>query len=502
VSTEPLLSARGVTKRYPGVLALDAVDFDLCAGEVHALMGENGAGKSTLIRVLTGATMPEGGEMMLAGARFEPRYPAEAQRRGVVAVYQELNLVPTLSGAENICLGRQPRRWFGLDRRAQLREATEAIRPLGVGLDLNRELGTLSAAEQQLIAIARALSMRPRVLVLDEPTSSLDARETERLFGIIRELKGRGLGIIFITHFLEQVYRVADRITVLRNGRRVATSVAGTLGRAELVRQMLGDTGVGTECAAPARIARPADPVLRVKGVGSPSTLAPVSFDLHPGEVLGFAGLLGSGRTEAAELIFGIRRPGSGSISVDGQRVRPESPRRSIARGLCLSPEDRRRDGLFPGMSVRDNISIVAQRRMGRAGLLSRRRHRRLAGELGARVGIAPGNAERGAGTLSGGNQQKVMLARWLAVEPRVLILDEPTRGVDVGSRAQIERTIGELAAGRAGISGMGVIFISAELEELTRRCSRVLVFRDREVVGELAGGELTYQRILGLIAQ
>jgi monosaccharide-transporting ATPase len=499
VSTDPLLSARAVSKRYPGVAALEDVGFELQTGEVHALMGQNGAGKSTLLKVLTGAEAPDSGEMTLAGAAYRPRSPAEAQKRGVVAVYQELQLVPTLSVAENICLGRQPRRWWGVDWRAIRSRAAEALRPLGVPIDLDRPVGSLPAALQQLVAIARAIAMDARVLILDEPTSSLDAGEVASLFRVMQMVKERGLGVVFVTHFLEQVYRVSDRITVLRNGRHVRTATAAEMRRSELVSLMLGheaETAANASRSGPAR----GVPVLEARELGAPPALQPVTLTVAPGEVLGLAGLLGSGRTEAAELVFGARRATTGEVRIARRRIRP-SPRRSIAAGLALSPEERKRDGLFGGMSIRDNIAIVSQRRMSRFGLLSRRRHVRVAARLAEQVGISA-DLRRPARTLSGGNQQKALLARWLATSPRVLILDEPTRGVDIGGKAQIEELVQRLAAGAGAEPGLGVIFISAELEEVVRRCSRVLVLRDRAPVRELADDEVSLDRILALISE
>jgi simple sugar transport system ATP-binding protein len=521
-----MLEMTGISKSFPGVQAVRDVDCSLRGGEVHALMGQNGAGKSTLIKVLTGVYPPDRGMMMLDGRPLRPRSPADAQRRGVRAVYQELNLIPTLSVAENLLLGRLPRRWWGIDRRSLRRRAAEILAPFDLRVDVRSTLAGHSAAVQQIVAIARTVDAEARMLVLDEPTSSLDARETQRLFEIIRRLRERGLGVLFITHFLEQVYEIADRITVLRNGRGVGTFDAAVLPRMALVEHMLGHVEPGRETEAP-HVGRPSGaaaplrsrlgastggaaphakgapdaprPLLAVRGLTRRGAVGPFDLDIHPSEVVGLAGLLGSGRTEAARLIFGADRPDSGGIELDERPVRPHPPRRAIALGLAMLPEDRKSQGLFEDMSVRDNIVMVVQRRLGRLGrfgLVSHREQQRIAAELVERLGIATPDLDRPVRVLSGGNQQKVILARWLACRPRLLILDEPTRGIDVGAKAQIERWMERLAG-----DGMAILFISAELDELARRCDRVAVMRDRRKVGELAGEAVTERAMLERIA-
>lgn len=498
--TPPVLAVRGVAKRFPGVVALAGVDLELRAGEVHALMGQNGAGKSTLIKVLTGVHAPDAGEVLLRGRTFRPASPADARRRGVSTVYQEVNLAPSLSIAENLLLGDLPRWGWHIRWGATRRRAEELLGAFGLKLDVRRAVGECPVAVQQIVAIARAAHRDASVLILDEPTSSLDAKEAETLFVLMERLKGRGMAILFVTHFLEQVYRVSDRITVLRNGAKVGTWRAAELGRRELVGQMLGapleGAGAGIATGAGAAEAAAGEVVLRVRGLGKRRVLAPFDAEVRAGEVLGFAGLLGSGRTEAARLIFGAERPDGGSVSVGGRRVRAGSVRAAVAAGIGLCPEDRKAEGIVPEMSVRENIALVAQRRAGRLGFVSRRAQQKLAEEFIRRLGIRTPDADRPVRQLSGGNQQKVILARWLAMRPRVLILDEPTRGVDVGARGEIERLVSGLARG-----GMAVVFVSAELDEVARRSDRVLVLRDRRVVGEVAGDRVGEAALMEAIA-
>jgi monosaccharide-transporting ATPase len=469
---EPLLIARGIEKRFPGVHALAGVDFDVRAGEVHALMGQNGAGKSTLIKVLTGVHRRDAGSIVLQGRDFRPASPADAQRRGISTIYQEINLVPTLTVAENLFLGRAPRRWYGIDWRAMRRRAREVLAGFELDLDVDQPLGSMSTAVQQLVSIARAVDVDARLLIMDEPTSSLDGHETEVLFGVIDRLKARGLGIVFVTHFLDQVYRVSDRITVLRNGALVGTYLAAELGRLELVAHMLGHA---PEEPRPAAAHGPqGQAVLTARGLGRRG-LAPFDLTLHAGEIAGFAGLLGSGRTEAARLLFGADAADSGQVN--GALLR--GPRHAIAQGIALTPEDRKVEGIIPDLSVRENIALVVQRTLG--VVVSRAAQERIAGALVERLRIKTPSLEQPVRLLSGGNQQKVILARWLAARPLALILDEPTRGIDIGAKAEIEALIRELAR-----DGMAVLFISAALEEVARLCRRVVVFRDRRQVAEL----------------
>jgi simple sugar transport system ATP-binding protein len=473
------------------------VDFDVLPGEVHALMGQNGAGKTTLIKVFTGAHLPDGGTMTLEGKDYRPASPADAQRLGLGAIHQEGGLVRTLSVAENLHLGRAPRRWFGLDWREMRRRSREILGPFGLDLDVDRPLGEYSAAVQQMVAIARAVAGEAKLIVMDEPTSSLDARETDLLFETIRRLKARGLGLVFITHFLDQVYRISDRITVMRNGARVGTFPSAELPKAELVARMLGEAASGGAAApaAPARAPGAGPAVLSCKGLHRRGAVEPVDLEVRRGEVLGLAGLLGSGRTETARLLFGADRPDGGAIEVDGRPVPMKSPREAIARGLAFCAEDRQAEGIVPDMTLRENIALVVQRRSGRLGIVSRRAQERLADEFIRALRIKTPDAEAPIRTLSGGNQQKAILARWLACQPRVLILDEPTRGIDVGAKAEIERLVERLSG-----EGMSIVFISGELEEVARRAHRIAVLRDRKKVADLGGGA-DLERIMAAIA-
>lgn len=487
MSTEPLLAAKGVEKRFPGVHALAGVNFEVRAGEVHALMGQNGAGKSTLIKILTGVYTRDGGTITFEGRDFRPTSPGDAQRQGISTTYQELSLIPTLTVAENLCLGRAPRRWYGIDWRAMRRKAEETLATFDLKIDVTQPLGTLSAAVQQLVAIARAVQTEARVIILDEPTSSLDSHETELLLGIIGRLKARGLGIVFVTHFLDQVYRVSDRITVLRNGTFVGTYEASQLSRLDLVSHMLGKVPEELEPALHEHPEHRGTPVVTAQGLERRGYEA---FDLtiHEGEVLGFAGLLGSGRTEAARLLFGADHARSGTVNGSV----PKSPRHAIAQGMAFLPEDRKAEGIFPDLSVRENIAIVVQRKLGFT--VSRAQQDALAQEFVTKLGIKTPHIEQPIRLLSGGNQQKVILARWLAYEPRLFILDEPTRGIDVGAKGEIERLIHQLSQ-----KGLSVLFISAALEEVLRLSHRIAVFRDRKKVRELT--RTTLPEVMEVIA-
>jgi simple sugar transport system ATP-binding protein len=485
---------RGISKSFPGVLALAGVDLRLEAGEIHALLGENGAGKSTLIKILTGALRCDAGEIRLDGRPVAIDSPAAARALGISAVYQEINLIPTLSVTKNLTLERQPTR-FGLVswRQAEAR-ARERLARLGLVIDVERPLGGYSVAVQQLVAIARALEDDTSVLVLDEPTASLDAEEVARLFDILRSLKARGIAIVFITHFIDQVYAIADRISVLRNGRLMGSAPAARLPRLELISLMLGRELESAERRTASAPAGP--PVLSARGLGRRRYMEKFDLVLRAGEVVGLAGLLGSGRTETAKLLFGAAHADSGEVMLDGATVAIRSPRAAVRLGVGFCPEDRKSEGLVAELTVRENIVLALQTKRGWLRRLPQAEQERLAQEMIAALSIATPDADRPVGQLSGGNQQKVILARWLVSRPRVLILDEPTRGIDVGAHAEVLALIRRLCR-----EGLALLVASSELEEVVAVSDRVAVLRDRRKVAEIAGDDVTRDTIVRTIA-
>jgi simple sugar transport system ATP-binding protein len=494
-AAEPLLSARGIRKSYPGVAALDAVDFDLAAGEVHALMGENGAGKSTLIKILTGAVARDAGSISLEGRECTFHDTSTAQQAGIWAVHQEVSVLPNLSVADNLFLGHQPCR-FGLVQRKQMNKLAEAtLAELHLDLDVTRPLGSYPVAVRQLVAIARAARSSAKVLVLDEPTASLDAGEVETLFALVRRLASRGTGIIFITHFLDQVYALSDRITVLRNGKLVGSALTDELPRLELVSMMLGKGLEETIERRPAQAGRDTRTAARFSGLGRKGEVEPFDLELRSGEAVGAAGLLGSGRSETALLMFGALPADSGSVEVDGKPVHIGSPREAIALGFAFTPEDRKTDGIVGSLSVRENIILALQARRGWRRL-SHAAQNEIAERYIGLLGIRTPDAEKPIEQLSGGNQQKALLARWLATEPKLLILDEPTRGIDVGAHAEVVRLIEKLRD-----EGMALYVISSELEELAAYSDRVSVMRDRKQVEMLEGDQVSINAIVQAIA-
>lgn len=494
--SEPLLTARGITKQFPGVRALDSVDFTLRAGEIHALLGENGAGKSTLIKVLTGVHPADAGTVALAGAPIRPTSPHEAETCGISTVYQEVNLIPSLSVAENIALGRQPGRLGFINWGAVRRHAREALARLEIHCDVDTELGSLSVALQQMVAIARALDVKARVLILDEPTASLDEKEVAQLFSIMRRLKADGMGILFITHFLDQVHAVSDRITVLRNGALVGEFPTPDMPRLKLVSHMLGREIQAEEHAPGATADSGAGAVLEARGVSRRGAIAPVDLVLRKGQVTGLAGLLGSGRTETARLLFGIDRADTGTIRVDGVELTALDPIRAVRHGLAFCSEDRKTEGILPNLSVRENLVIALQAKRGALRLLSRAEQDALCDRFIAALSIKTADADTPIRNLSGGNQQKVLLARWLATSPVVIILDEPTRGIDVGAKQEIEALVNRLRE-----DGLAVLFISSEIEEVVRTCNRVTVLRERRPCGEFAGEAVTLDNLMRSMA-
>jgi galactofuranose transport system ATP-binding protein len=496
----PLLQIAGLSKSFPGVKALDTVDLAVQVGEIHALMGENGAGKSTLIKVLTGVFPRDTGETRLSGQEIAPKSPREAEGLGISTVYQEVNLVPHLSVAENICIGRQPT-WAGTIRWGAIaKRARAALARLDLSLDVNRQLSSYSIAIQQMVAIARALDVSAKLLILDEPTSSLDKTEVDELFKKLRILRQDGLGIIFITHFLDQVYEISDSITVLRNGCRVGCFATKELPRINLVSHMigknLGQVEALEQTRASAATIRSETPFLETRGLGKKGSIHPLDLDIRPGEVVGLAGLLGSGRTETARLLFGVDNPDQGTIRINNQPVRLRSPRIAIRYRIALTPEDRKVAGVIPNLTVRENIVLALQASRGSWRRLSVAEQEKLADRFINSLGIKTPSREQIVRNLSGGNQQKVLLARWLATEPKLFILDEPTRGIDVGAKAEIEKLIQSLRQ-----DGLAVLFISSELEEVVRQSQRVVVLRDRRKVDELTEAAISEQAIMESIA-
>ena len=488
--TPPVLELSGIDKRFGDVSVLRDVKLRLYPGEVHALMGQNGAGKSTLIKLLTGVLESSGGSMLLEGRPIRPASPLDAQKLGISTVYQEVNLCPNLTVAENIFAGRYPRcgalQGFRIDWSAVHQRARELLGRIGLDIDVTQLLSSCSVAVQQMVAIARALGVEAKVLILDEPTSSLDDDEVQKLFAVLRRLRAEGLAIVFVTHFLNQMYAVSDRITVLRNGEWVGEWKAADLGPQALISAMLGrEFAASVASAAPLPAASATGPVLlQADGLGQAGQLFPVDLSLRAGEVVGLAGLLGAGRTELARLLFGLAAPDQGTLQVDGQAVHFTSPADAIALGLALCPEERKTDGIVAELSVRENIALALQARLGLRRFIPRAEQVALAERFVKALGIQTASVETPIGLLSGGNQQKAMIARWLVTEPRLLILDEPTRGIDVAAKQEIMDEILRLAQ-----NGMAVLFISSEMSEVVRVSHRIAVLRDRRKVGELPAG-------------
>jgi len=493
----PLLEVTGLTKSFLGQRVLDDVRLTLRRGEIHALLGENGAGKSTLIKAVTGVVQRDAGTVRLDGVEITPRDSEEAVKAGIATVYQEVNLLPNLTVAENLFLGRQPTR-FGLVRDGVMRrDAAALLRGFGLTIDVGAPLGDYSVAVQHLVAIARAVDMSARVLILDEPTASLDAHEVEILFGIMRQLAGRGIGIIFVTHFLDQVYAISDRMTVLRNGRLVGDRETSTLPRLDLVHMMLGrELSQVTADREPRPIDDAKAPYASFRNFGKRRYLAPFDLALRSGQVVALAGLLGSGRTETARLVFGAERADTGTVEVAGETVRLGSPRDAIGLGFGYCPEERKTEGIIAELSVRENIVLALQARRGWMKPLARTEQDEIARHFIKLLDIRPADPERPIGLLSGGNQQKALLARWLATKPRLLILDEPTRGIDVGAHAEIIRLIRQLCA-----DGLALLVISSEIEEVAIYADEVVVLRDRAHVTTLSGDRITVPAVLSTIA-
>lgn len=490
----PMLHATGISKFFPGTIALDDVDLTLHRGEIHALLGENGAGKSTLIKCLTGVYRRDGGAIMLDGQTVDPTSTNHSQSLGIGTVYQEVNLLPNLTVAENLYLGRQPMRGPFVARRAMNEAARTSLKGFGIDIDPAQPLSTYSVAVQQVVAIARAVEMSGKVLILDEPTASLDLDEVKLLFSVIRQLKSRGIAIVFITHFLDQVFDLCDRATVLRNGQVVGSRVLKDVSQRDIVTLMLGRQ-LDTAPSA-AKSAAVGAPLLQIESLGKSGMLDPFSLTIRKGEVVGLAGLLGSGRTETSKLVFGAVRADSGTMKLNGKDISVTSPRDAVAHGFALCPEDRKTEGIIGDLSVRDNIVLALQARQGWLRPIPRRKVDEIAEHYVRTLDIRLANLDVPIRLLSGGNQQKALLARWLATDPDVLILDEPTRGIDIGAHAEIIALIGRLQQ-----DGMALLVASSEMEELVAYANRVIVLRDRKQVGELVGADITSGNIIKAIA-
>ncbi|SDN11971.1 monosaccharide ABC transporter ATP-binding protein, CUT2 family (TC 3.A.1.2.-) [Geodermatophilus siccatus] len=495
----PLLEVHGVVKSFPGVRALDGVDLDVRAGEVHCLLGQNGAGKSTLIKVLAGAHQPDAGRISWRGEPVRLNDPQAAMSLGIATIYQELDLVAGLTVADNVFLGREHAR-LGVTRPSSAnRAAARLLERLGhADIRPTAEVGSLPAAAQQMVSIARALSQDAKLIIMDEPSAVLDSEEVERLFGVIRDLTAHDVAVVYISHRLEEIREVGDRITVLKDGRTVATGLpARETGTREVITLM---TGRDIEYVFPERREHPdpdAAPLLEVEGLGLRGSFADVSFTVRPGEVVGLAGLVGSGRSEILETVYGARRPTSGTVRVGGRRLRPGDVAAAVAAGVGLAPEERKSQGLLLGESVARNISLSSLARFTRAGFLSRSAEAEAARQQVTALEVRPADVDREVRTLSGGNQQKVVLARWLLRDCRVLLLDEPTRGVDVGARSEMYALIRELAD-----RGVAVVVVSSEIPEVLGLADRVLVIGDGRVLAEEPAGALDEHRVLDLVME
>ncbi|MDX6515497.1 MAG: galactofuranose transport system ATP-binding protein [Gaiellaceae bacterium] len=494
-----MLSMTGITKRFLGVAALLDAELDVAAGEVHALVGQNGAGKSTLIKVLTGAYQRDAGEIVFDGERVNFGSPHAAQLRGLSTIYQEVNLVRYRSVAENIFLGREPKGFGVIDWRRMHREGAALMQRLGLAIDVTRPLYEYSLATQQMTAIARALSTEAKLVIMDEPTSALADQEVQTLFGVIRQLKEDGIAVVFVSHRLDELYAVCDRVTIMRDGRTIEQRPLAEISRYELVAKMLGRElaqELSHRRAESATVDQEVPPALAARGLRRDPELRNVSLDVRPGEIVGLAGLLGSGRTETARALFGADALDAGEVVVGGKPAAIHSPRDAVRNKLGLVPEDRKTDGIVPYLSVAENLTLALLPRLRRHGIVDRSRQQAIVKRFVEALGIKCSSADQPIRELSGGNQQKVILARWLCTDPRLLILDEPTRGIDVGAKADIQLLIRKLAD-----DGLGVLFISSELEEVVAGCDRVITLRDGASVSELRGEEISEAALMTAMA-
>jgi galactofuranose transport system ATP-binding protein len=502
-STQPaLLEMSGVFKSFPGVRALSDASLRVGRSEVHALIGQNGAGKSTMIKILTGAYRRDAGSVIFDGQAVDFSSPQAAQVAGIATIYQEVNLVPLRSVAENILLGREPKRWGLIDWKRLNARASAALERFGVHVDVTQPLGTVSIAVQQMTAIARAVNLNAKLVVMDEPTSSLDEGEVETLFGVIRQLKAEGVSVIFVSHKLSELYAVCDRVTIMRDGQTVFESEMAGATKLELVARMLGkDVGevqrVGlTAFGDRAAIDRTGPPLLQAEHLRRGTRLRDVGLSVHPGETLGLAGLLGAGRTETARAVFGADALEGGQIKLEGRDVHWRSPKEAIEAGFGFCSEDRKIEGIVPDLSVSENLTLALLPRLARNGIVDRAKQLEIVERYIQRLGIKTSGPDQPVRELSGGNQQKVLLARWLCMNPKFLILDEPTRGIDIGAKGEIQALIGDLAK-----DGLGVLMISSELEELSEGCDRVIVLRDGQSVTTLEGENQSQDAMMAAMA-
>lgn len=496
MENEVILSLEHISKEFPGVKALDDVKLKLRKGEVHALMGENGAGKSTMIKVMTGVYPKTSGTIVLNNQEIEPQTPQEAQETGISTVYQEINLCPNLTVAENIYIGRQPKKLGKIDWKKMNEDAKKLLETLKIDVDVTQTLDSYSVSVQQMIAIARAVDMSAGVLILDEPTSSLDGNEVEQLFEIIRELKNNGMAILFVTHFLDQVYAISDRITVLRNGRWIGEYPANELSQIDLVTKMIGQEFKDEDSRAFRKTTDyPQTSFIQMRNVTKKGVINDFSMKIREGEVLGLAGLLGSGRSEVAELLFGAQEFDEGVLYIDNDHIKKMFPQKAIKENIGFCSEDRKVSGILADLSIRENIIVSLQAKRGwkRIGY---KEQQEIAERYIKLLNIKTPDADKKVGELSGGNQQKVLLARWLVTDPKLLILDEPTRGIDIGSKREIESLILSLSR-----KGMSILFISSEYEEMVRCCDRIIVLRDRLSVAELVEDQISENNIMSAIA-
>ena len=495
----PLLSMRNINKAFAGIPALSSASLEVATGEVHALIGQNGAGKSTMIKILTGYVSRDTGEINFEEAPFEARSPHDAQAKGISTIYQEINLVPFRSITENICLGRESRRYGFLNWNAMDEEARGLMGRFNIDIDVHKPLYEFNTATQQMVAIARAIGFKAKLVIMDEPTSSLDEREVNVLFNVIRQLKQSGISVVFVSHKLDELYQVCDRVTIMRDGRTVKVADLKSISKIELVASMLGRDVAQVAKSATAfghRKGKIGEIVLDAKNLGAGHMVQDVSFSVKSGEIVGFAGLLGAGRTETARLVFGADAKRSGTMTLNGQPLAPRHPIDAIARGIGFSSEDRKLEGIVPDMSVAENLTLALMPQLTKAGIVDEEKQRIIVEKFVQRLGVKCSGPEQRIRELSGGNQQKVLLARWLAMNPKLVILDEPTRGIDVGAKAEIQSLIKELAE-----QGLGVLMISSELEEVIEGSDRVFVLREGKNVAEFSGKQISEAAVMAAMA-